>query len=696
MSATTSSAAAASRTAQDDPFSGPWTTPFEAPPFEAIRPEHIRPAFDRALAEQEAQMAALASDPAAPTFETMIAPLERSGALLRRVSAVFFNLAGAHTSPEIQAIEREMAPRLARHRNAIFMNEALFRRVDDLHRRAGTLALNSEQTRLIERTRTRFVRAGVEAEPEARTRLSAITERLAELGTRFSQNVLADETGYTLSLDNEADFAGLPDFAKAAARRAAEERGLPGGVVTLSRSSIEPFLTFSERRDLREIAYRAWLARGDGGGATDNKAVAAEIAALRAERAVLLGYETFAHYKLDDAMARTPEAVRGLLDAVWAPARARVGLERDDLQALAQSEGGDLTLEPWDWRYYAEKMRQARFSLDEAEIKPYLRLDRVIEAAFHVAGRLFGLRFAERTDVPVYHPDVRAFEVTDAEGRHVGLFYGDYFARPSKRSGAWMSGFRGQERLDEEVRPIIVNVMNFSKGAEGEPALLSFDDARTLFHEFGHALHGLLSDVTYPSLAGTAVPSDFVELPSQLFEHWFEVPEILRRFAVHYRTGEPMPEALLQRMLAARNFGQGFATSEYLGSAMFDLDIHLRPQGAEAIDLSNAETATRERMGMPAEIGMRHRPPHFTHVFAGDGYSAGYYSYLWSEVLDADAFRAFEETGDPFDPATAHRLRDFIYAAGNLRDPAEAYRAFRGRMPTVDALLEKRGLKEVA
>ncbi len=672
-----------------NPFGEDWTTPFGLPPFEAIRPEHFRPAFDAALAAQREEVDRVAGDPASPSFENTVEAMERSGRLMKRVGGVFFNLSGSHTNDALQAIEREMAPVLAKHRNAIFMNEALFRRVDDLHERRGSLGLTAEQARVLERYHMIFVRAGARLAGDAKARLAAITERLATLGTQFSQNVLADEKAYTLVLDGEADLAGLPAFLREAAAKAAEERGLAGRhVSTLARSSIEPFLTFSSRRDLRERAFKAWTSRGDTGGPTDNKAIIAEMVALRAERARLLGFETFADFKLADTMAKTPANVLALLNEVWTPARSRAAEERDDLQALARARGDDVVIEPWDWRHYAEAVRQERHDLDEAAIKPYFQLTRMIDAAFETAHRLFGLSFTELRDVPRYHADVRVWQVTGADGAHVGVFIGDYFARSSKRSGAWMSAFRGQERLSGEIRPVIVNVMNFSKG---EPALLSFDDARTLFHEFGHALHGMLSDVTYPLLAGTGVSTDFVELPSQLYEHWLSQPAILRRYATHHETGEPIPEALLQRLMDARNFNQGFATVEYLASAFVDIDLH-RLTAPKDLDVAAFERQSLERIGMPREIVMRHRTPHFTHVFSGDGYSSGYYSYLWSEVLDADAFKAFEETGDVFDPGLADRLKRFIYAAGNLRDPAEAYTAFRGRLPTPEALLLKRGL----
>jgi len=683
---------ASSPTISDNPLLAVWATPFGLPPFESIAPDHYKPAFDKALADQQAEIAAIAGSTEEPSFANTIEALERSGATLKRVGGVFFNLAGSHTNEAIQAVEREMAPILAKHRNSIFMNDPLYRRVAALYDRRESLGLNAEQARVLDRYHTIFVRAGAKLEGEDKTRLAAITERLASLGTQFSQNVLADEKSYQLVLDTEDDLAGLPSFLREAAAQAAEERGLKGKyVITLSRSSIEPFLQFSKRRDLREQAFKAWAARGDNNNATDNKAIIAEMAALRVERARLLGYETFADFKLSDTMAKTPDAVLKLLNDVWAPARARAEAERDDLQALAQSQGDNIVIEPWDWRFYSDQVRMARHNLDEATIKPYFQLDRIIEACFETAHRLFGLSFRELKDFPKYHPDIRAWEVVNADGSHLGTFIGDYFARPSKRSGAWMSAFRSQERLTGDIRPIIVNVMNFAKGGAGEPSLLSFDDARTLFHEFGHALHGLLSNVTYPLLAGTAVSTDFVELPSQLYEHWLSQPDILRRYATHYRTGEPIPEELLERLMAARNFNQGFATVEYLASAFVDLELHRRTDVTD-LDVSAFERTVLEKIGMPREIIMRHRTPHFLHVFSGDGYSSGYYSYLWSEVLDADAFTAFEETGDAFNRDMADKLKRFIYSAGNLRDPAEAYTAFRGRLPTADALLAKRGL----
>jgi peptidyl-dipeptidase Dcp len=675
-----------------NPLLADWTGAFALPPFATLAPEHFRPAFDHALAAHRAELDAIAGNPDKPTFDNTIVALEKSGRDLDRVANVFFVKAGADTGEAIESIERDMSPLLARHSNAMYLDRKLYARIGDLHARRDTLGLSAEQARVLDRYNTRFVRAGGALEQAAQDRLAAINERLATLGTQFGQNVLADEKSFALILD-EADLAGLPDFAVAAASAAAEERGHKGKyAITLARSSCEGFLQFSSRRDLREKMFQAWTKRGENGGATDNRTLIAEMVALRGERARLLGFATFADYRLDDSMAKTPKAARKLLDDVWGRAKLKAGAERDALQEMIAQEGGNFALAPHDWRYYAEKLRKAKYDLDESEIKPYFQLDKMIDAAFETATRLFGLQF-KPVDVPLYHPDARAWDVTDAAGKHVGLFIGDYFARGSKHSGAWMTSLRDQEKLSGDIRPVILNVCNFSKPAKGEAALLSFDDARTLFHEFGHGLHGLLSNVTYPLLSGTSVSSDFVELPSQLYEHWLEVPEILQKYARHAKTNEPMPKAMFDKLLATRTYGQGFATIEYTSCALVDLDIHALPD-ASALDVAKFERDTLAAMNMPAEIVMRHRLPHFQHLFSGGGYAAGYYSYMWSEVLDADAFEAFSETGNAFDPAMAKKLRDFIYSAGNLRDPAEAYVAFRGRLPSVEPLLKKRGLTE--
>src|ERR1700704_487062 len=565
---------------QANPLLKPWQTPFETPPFADILPEHFLPAFEQAFADHSAEVAAITHDPSTPDFANTVTALERSGKLLSKGSAVFYDLVSAHSNPALLEIDKEVSLRMARHWNPIMMNAVLFGRVALLHENRKTLGLTGEQTRLLERTYTRFRRSGAGLDDAAKARMAEINERLAHLGTSFSHHLLGDEQEWFMEL-GEDDRAGLPENFVAAAGAAAEERGMAGkAIVTLSRSSVEQFLKSSARRDLREKVFRAFTARGDNGNANDNNEAIVEILKLREERAGLLGFPTYAAYRLEDSMAKTPDAVRGLLERVWKPARARALADRDALQALIAEEGGNFALAPWDWRYYAEKLRQIRANFDEAAIRPYLVLDHMIEAAFDCATRLFGLRFAERKDIPVWHPDVRVWEVKDSTGKHKALFYGDYFARPSKRSGAWMTSLRDQQKLDGDIAPLVINVCNFTKGADGQPSLLSPDDARTLFHEFGHGLHGMLSEVTYPSLSGTSVFTDFVELPSQLYEHWQEQPQVLRQFAKHYQTGEPLPDDLLKRFLAARKFNQGFATVEFVSSALIDLEFHTQPAAA--------------------------------------------------------------------------------------------------------------------
>ena len=674
-----------------NPLLAAWKTPFETPPFAEIRPEHFLPAFEKAFAEHTAEIESIKNDPAAPSFENTITAQERSGKLLSKVAAVFYDLVSANSNPELLKLETDVALKMARHWNPISMDARLFARVSALRDQAASLNLTPEQARLLERNWTSFHRAGAGLSEAAKARTAQINERLAHLSTAFSHHLLGDEQDWTMEL-GEGDLAGLSESFITSARAAAEERGQPGKmVVTLSRSSVEPFLKSSSRRDLREKAFKAFTARGDNGNANDNSATILEVLKLREERANLLGYPTFAAYRLEDSMAKTPENVRDLLERVWKPARARAMADRDALQSLIAEEGGNFKLAAWDWRYYAEKLRQRRANFDDAAIKPYLALDHMIEAAFNCATRLFGLTFKERKDTPVWHPDVRVWEVSDKNGKHQALFYGDYFARPSKRSGAWMTSLRDQQKLDGNIQPLIINVCNFSKGTDGQPSLLSPDDARTLFHEFGHGLHGMLSNVFYPSLAGTSVFTDFVELPSQLYEHWQEQPQVLQKFARHYQTGEPLPADLLKRFIAARKFNQGFATVEFVSSALMDLEFHSQP-AASITDVHAFEKQELEKIGMPAEISLRHRPQQFGHIFSGDHYAAGYYSYMWSEVMDADAFGAFEEAHNIFDPAVAKRLHDDIYSSGGSRDPEDAYVAFRGRKPEPDALLRRRGL----
>jgi peptidyl-dipeptidase Dcp len=676
-----------------NPLLTDWTTPFELPPFSEIVPSHFEEAFEVSMAEARAEIDAIADQAAPATFENTVVALETSGKALSKVARTFFNLSGAHTNEALQKIERDLAPKLAEHSSDTLLNAKLYNRIAALWGEKDSLGLNPEDAKVLERYYKMFQRAGAGLAADDKARMADLSQKLATLGTSFSQNVLKDESEYQLVLETEEDRAGLPDFLIAAAAEAAKERGLDGKhVITLSRSSIEPFLQFSTNRRLREEAFKAWSARGENGGRhgqpRDHQGYTLE---LRAERAKLLGFDSFAAFKLDDTMAKTPENVRDLLTKVWTPAVARANEEAEKLGEMAQSLGENHEIEAWDWRFYSEKVRKAEHDLDEAELKPYLQLDKIIEAAFDTATRLFGVTFRELKDIPVYHPDVRAFEVLNPDGSHKGLFLGDYFGRPSKRSGAWMSAFRSQHKLNGGETPIIVNVMNFSKGASGEATLLTFDDARTLFHEFGHGLHGLLSDVTYPMISGTSVARDFVELPSQLYEHWLSEPEVLSRFAIHYKTGEPMPKELLDKLLAATNFNQGFATVEYTACALLDLELHLLDDPS-SFDPVAFEKAELDKIGMPKAITMRHRIPHFQHVFSGDGYSSGYYSYMWSEVMDADAFGAFKEAGDIFDKDTADKLLTNIYSAGGRPDPEDAYVAFRGRAPKIDALLEGRGL----
>ena len=660
-----------------------WDTPFQIAPFGQIEDAHFEPAFEAAMQEARADIEKIAENPEKPSFANTIEALEASGEALDKVLSVFFSVAGADSNPKRQELQRAFGPKLAAYSSEVTGNKKLFQRIDVLWQSRDELGLSDEQARLLMLTRRRFVRAGAALGGEADQRMRQIMARLSELGTSFTQNLLADEAGWFMELDDQS-LENLPEFLISAAHEAGREKGVERPVITLSRSLLVPFLQFSPRRDLREKAFRAWEARGAMGGETDNRAIAAEILHLRQERAQLLGYDSFAAYKLETEMAKTLERVKDLLWQVWTPAKVQAEADAATLTKMMQADGINGELQPWDWRYYAEKRRQAEHDLEEAALKPYLSLDAMIEAAFGVANRLFGLEFTP-LDIALYHPDCRAWEVT-RKGRHVAVFIGDYFARGSKRSGAWCSAMRGQAKRPRVQGPVVVNVCNFAKG---DPALLSYDDARTLLHEFGHALHHLLSDVTYESMSGTSVARDFVELPSQLYEHWLEVPEVLETYARHYQTGEAMPPELLDKMLKAANFDQGFQTVEYVASAMVDLAFH---EGDAPQDPMEMQREILQHMGMPQAITMRHATPHFAHVFAGDGYSSGYYSYMWSEVMDADAFAAFEEGAGAFDEEQAKALETHILSRGGSVDPEELYTAFRGRLPGVEALLKGRGL----
>ena len=666
-----------------NPLLADWKTPFGIAPFDQVSDDDFAPALEEALAAHNAEIDAIAHDPAAPTFANTIEGLEAVGAALDKVLGVFFTVAGADSNPAREDLQRAFSPKLAAHFSEISGNKALFARVAAVWDQRDTLDLSDEQARVLMLTHRGFVRAGSALTGTQEKRMKEIKGRLAVLGTQFTQNLLADERSWFMALA-EDDLEGLPDFVVAAARSAGEEKAASGPVVTLSRSLIVPFLQFSSRRDLREQAFRAWEARGANGGKTDNRVIAGETLALRQERANLLGYETFADYKLETEMAKTPEAVRALLMDVWGPAKAQANADADVLTQMMHNDGVNGDLAPWDWRFYAEKRRAAEHDLDEAALKPYFQLDRMIEASFACATRLFGLEF-KPLDVPLYHPDCRAWDVT-REGKHLAVFIGDYFARGSKRSGAWCSAMRAQAKHPQVQTPVVINVCNFAKS---EPALLSYDDARTLFHEFGHALHQMLSDVTYESVSGTSVARDFVELPSQLYEHWLEVPEVLGEFATHATTGEAMPKEMLEKVLGAATFDMGFQTVEYVASALVDLAFH---DGPVPTDPMARQAEILAELGMPEAIRMRHATPQFAHVFSGDGYSSGYYSYMWSEVMDADAFEAFQEAGGAFDPERAKALEKHILSAGGSKDAGELYVAFRGRLPGVEALLKGRGL----
>jgi peptidyl-dipeptidase Dcp len=689
VSVTMAGMAQAAETAAANPLLAQWTGPYAGvPPFDKVKVEHFKPAFEAAMADQRAEIAKLAANPAAPSFDNTIAGLERAGRTFTRVYNVYGIWSSTLSTADFQAVEQEMEPKLAAFQDEINQNAKLFARIAAVYDARETSKLTPEQKRLAWVYYTGFVRAGAKLDAPTKARLSEINQRLATLFATFSQNVLADENTATF-LAKESDLAGMPASYVSAAAAQAEERGKQGQyAVVNTRSSMEPFLTYATRRDLRESVWKTYFSRGDHGDAHDNNKIITEILKLRAERAQLLGYSTHAHWRVENQMAKTPERAMALLESVWKPAVARVHEEVADMQKIADAEKAGVTIAPWDYRYYAEKVRKAKYDLDQNEIKPYLQLEKLREGMFWVAGQLFGFQFTQVTGVPIAQPDIRVYEVKDAAGAHVGLWYFDPYARAGKQSGAWMNEYRAQERFDGTVTTIVSNNSNFVKGGAGEPVLISWEDARTLFHEFGHALHGLSSNVTYPSLAGTSVARDYVEFPSQLLEHWLSTPEVLGTFAVN-AAGQPIPKALVEKIEKASKFNQGFATVEYLASALIDMKLHLA--GTTPIDPDAFERDTLTALGMPSQIVMRHRTPQFGHVFSSDGYSAGYYSYLWADTLSADAWTAFTEAGGPYDKAVAKRLRDNVFAAGNTVDPADAYVAFRGREAGTKALMAERG-----
>jgi peptidyl-dipeptidase Dcp len=677
--------------ADPNPLLANWDGPYGGvPPFDKVQVALFKPALESAMAENLGDVDRIASDSAAPTFENTIVAMERAGQTLDRVTTLYGVWGSTMAGPEFQIVQREMAPKLAAFNDKINQNEPLFKRIEAVYNSPDKKKLTAEQQRLVWLYHTNFVHSGAALKPEAKARLSQINQQLAGLFTKFSQNVLAEEDGQFVALKNEADLAGLPQSLRDAAAAAALIKKQEGWAISNTRSSVDPFLTYSDRRDLREKVWRMFIMRGDNDDEHDNNATITAILQLRAERAKLLGFPTHAHWRLENSMAKTPERAMELMLAVWKPAVARVHEEVADMQALATKEGAAIKIEPWDYRYYAEKVRKEKFNLDQNEVKPYLQLEKLREGIFWVAGELFNFNFTPATNVPVAHPDIRVWQVTDkTTGKQIGLWYFDPYARAGKRSGAWMNAYRSQERVNGEITTIVSNNANFVKGKPGEPLLISWDDATTMFHEFGHALHGLNSNVTYPSLSGTAVARDYVEFPSQLMEHWLSTPEVLNRFAVHYQTGKPIPQTLVDRIKKSATFNQGFITVEYLAAALLDMKLHLA--GDKKIDARAFEKDALAELGMPHEIVLRHRLPQFMHVFSSDGYSAGYYSYLWADVITADAFGAFVEAGGPYDKKVAERLRKNIFSVGNTIDPAEAYRNFRGRDPKVEALMKKRG-----
>ena len=677
--------------ADPNPLLAEWAGPYGGiPPFDKVQIALFKPALEAAMTENLAEIEAIAKLGSAPTFANTIVPLEKAGSTLDRVGTLYAVWGATMASPEFQVVQREMAPKLAAFSDQITQNEPLFKRIEAIYNSPDKKKLNAEQQRLVWLYYTNFVRSGAKLDAKAKTRLSEINQQLAKLFTKFGQNVLFEEDNQFVALASEADLAGLPQSVRDAAATAATTKKQTGWVITNTRSSVEPFLTYSDKRDLREKVWRMFIMRGDNKDEHDNNSTITEILQLRVERAKLLGYQTHAHWRLENAMAKTPERAMDLMMAVWKPAVARVHEEVKDMQALADKEGAGIKIEPWDYRYYMEKVRKAKYDLDQNEVKPYLQLDKLREAIHWVAGELFNFKFTPATNVPVAHPDIKVWEVTDkTSGKHIGLWYFDPYARVGKRSGAWMNAYRSQERINGEITTIVSNNSNFSKGKPGEPVLISWDDAITMFHEFGHALHGLNSNVTYPSLSGTSVARDYVEFPSQLLEHWLPTPEVLQKFAVHYQTGKPIPQALVDKIERSKTFNQGFSTVEYLAAAILDMKLHLA--GDQKIDARTFEKEALAELGMPKEIVLRHRLPQFLHVFSSDGYSAGYYSYLWSDVITADSFGAFTEAGGPYDKKVAERLRKNIFSVGNTIDPADGYRNFRGRDPKVEALMKKRG-----
>ncbi len=686
----------------ENPFFQEWNTPFEVPPFEEIKDEHYMPAFEKGMEEHLSEIDAIVNNTEAPTFKNTLEALEKSGKLLNKVQSVFYNLTGSNTNPKLQELQRDLSPMLSAHSDKISLNEGLFKRIETIYQEREGLSLTEEQLKLLSDTRKGFVRSGALLNAEQKAQITKINSEISELTTAFGQNLLAETNGFELILD-KADLDGLSDgIIAAAAETAAQKMEAAESdedkskykdkyVFTPHRSSMYPFLTESNRRDLREKLYNSYVMRGDNGNKTDNKEVAAKIAKLRAERAQLMGYKTHAHFVLEERMLKTPEEVYNLLMQLWKPALERAKVEVADMQAIVDTEGHDFKIAAWDWWQYSEKVRKARYNLDEAALKPYLSLDNVLNGVFETTNKLWGVTYTELFDIKTYHPDARVWEVKDKDGSHLGIFIGDYFSRSNKRGGAWMSSFKSQSNLEGKERPVVVNVCNFPAPVGDDPALLSFENVTTLFHEFGHAMHGILTNVTYSSMSGTSGPRDFTEFPAQILEHWASEPAILKSFAKHYKTGETMPDELIEKLLKASKFNQGFANTEYLAASLLDMDWHTLSAEDDIKDADAFEKSSMEKIGLIEEIAPRYRSTYFSHIFAG-GYASGYYSYVHSAVLDSDGFEAFKETGDVFNPELAAKLRTHVYEKGSTEEAMDLYTQFRGRQPKIDALLKVRGL----
>jgi peptidyl-dipeptidase Dcp len=669
----------------------PWTGPYGGlPPFDKIKTDLFKPAIVKGIEMNRAEILAIANQSAAPTFDNTLAAMEDAGRALNRAAQLFFIYSSTMADDTVNATERDVSPMFAAFQDEVVQNEALFARIKTVYTARAAAGLSAEQQRIAELQHDSFARQGAGLDAAKKARLKQINSELATLYTTFGQNQLKDEEEGFVQLDAETDLAGLPDGLKTAYAEDAKGRKLPGKwTIANTRSAAEPFLTYSARRDLREKVFKMWTNRGDNANAYNNRKTITAILKLRQEKAALLGHPTFAHWQLANNMAKTPDAANALMTKVWKPAIAKFKEEVAEAQELANGEGATFKLAAWDFRYYAEKVRKAKYDLDQTEVQQYLQLDKMIEAIFFSANKVFGLEFKKLSGIPVYHPDMTVYEVTRG-GKHVGLFYFDPFARAGKRSGAWMNEYRTQERFKKDVKPIVSNNCNYVKGKPGEPVLISWDDANTLFHEFGHALHGLLSNTTYPSVAGTSVKRDFVEFPSQIMERWLETPEVLNGYCLHYQTGKPIPAALVQKIQRARNAGQGFQTSEYLASAIYDMRIHMTDASA-GIDPVEFEKKVAAELGIPGEIVLRHRPTAFGHIFSGDGYSAGYYVYIWADTLSADSIEAFRAAGSMFDPAVSKKFHDTIMSVGGSVAPEQAFRNFRGRDVDTNALMRERG-----